>query len=558
MFRFVFFLLLTGSLLLIDCSGGKKNAFDIVIKGGNIVDGSGRPMFKGDIGIRGDTIVEIGDLSVKDANTIIEAEGLTVTPGFIDIHNHSDWSFGRSQTNQNLNFLTQGVATVVVGNCGSGTFNIAETKAKWEKQGLGTNVVMLIGHGTLRESVMGTKPVAPKPEELKEMKAIVEMAMQEGAWGISTGLEFVPGRYADTDELIELAEIVGKFNGLYCSHQRSETEDVMSAVQETIRICEEAKVRVNTSHLKVCGKSNWGLMDEIVALIENARNKGLRFTADMYPYDKAESHPAFHYIEIPEDMELLLASKKKVVAESVSRTVRNKLEKTYVEMLRNALLDVSQRARIEQMTNFGLRHTPSPAAIWGWDSFAVVHAEKNSHLIDKIISDIAVEQNSTPFDIVADLFIEEGKDIILSEGVMSEKEMKYAMRQNWLMFSSDGNALDLNPDHVVHPRNYGSFPRVIRKYVREETVLSLEEAIRKITHLPACVLQINNRGLLKKGYKADVTVFDFEAIQDNATFFKPHVYADGIKYLIVNGKITIENGIYNQNLPGTVLKPERE
>jgi len=287
---FIFGYLLTLVFLFLSCSPVQKD-YDILIRNGTIVDGSGDPGFQSDIGISGDTIVALGVLSGKTAQRIIDATGLTVSPGFIDMHTHCDGGLGEQESCANLNYLIQGTTTVVTGNCGGGTDKIADTKAEWESQGIGTNAIHLIGFGDVRRAVMGDEPRDPTPQELEKMKAIVSQAMKEGAWGISTGLEYIPDMYATTEEIIDVTRVVSEFGGVYASHQRNEVARVPHAIKETIKIAEETGVRANISHLKICGKNNWGMMDEVIQVIEDARNSGIPLTADMYPYDKAATGP---------------------------------------------------------------------------------------------------------------------------------------------------------------------------------------------------------------------------------------------------------------------------
>ena len=250
------------------CAQKEAAKFDILITNGNIVDGTGRLGFSGDIGIIGDTIVEIGDLSGKAANKFIDAQGLAVSPGFIDMHTHCDGGLGHPESKANLNYITQGVTTVVTGNCGgSVSLKVAETKSKWEKQGIGTNAVFQVGHGTIRRAVMGMEPREATDEEVEKMQAILRQAMEEGAWGVSTGLEYVPGLYANVEEIIALGKVVSEFGGIYSTHKRSEREYVREALKENFQVGKESGVRVNISHLKLCGKNYWGLMKVVAKLI---------------------------------------------------------------------------------------------------------------------------------------------------------------------------------------------------------------------------------------------------------------------------------------------------
>ena len=538
--------------------------YDILITNGKIVDGAGGPGFTGDIGINGDSIVAVGDLSGKSARITIDAQGLVVAPGFIDMHTHCDGGLSRPDSNINLNYLIQGTTTVVTGNCGDGTFKIAEIKEKWEKQGIGTNAVHLVGFGTVRQTVMGREPREPTPEELEKIKKIVRQAMKEGAWGMSTGLEYIPGRYATTEEIIEVAKVVGEYGGVYASHQRNEFDRVPEATQETIRIADEAGVRVNVSHLKVCRKNYWGEMEEVVKLINEARTRGTNIVADMYPYHYASGgrilpmvrNAGWAPFHLPGDMEPFAELRKKMRDRDLSDLEMKKLREQYIEELAKALADKSKREQIRKSVLEGEPHKPSSVALAGWDSYLVTVAKKNTHLIGKILSDIAEEQKRDPFDVAADLVIDE-PDLYVACGVMSEDDMKHAMEQDWLMFSSDGDAFPVLKEtdipRIGHPRAFGSQARVLRKYVREEKVLTLEKAIKKMTSLPASFLQMKDRGLLKKGYKADIVIFDPETVRDKGTHSDARQYSSGSKYVIVNGKISIEKGNYNGILNGKLL-----
>jgi N-acyl-D-amino-acid deacylase len=538
--------------------------YDILLTNGIIVDGTGSPGFPGDLGIIGDTIVAIGDLSGKTADFTIDAQGMVVAPGFIDMHTHCDGGLGRINSNINLNYLIQGTTTVVTGNCGDGTFKIAETKEKWEKQGIGTNAVHLVGFGTTRSEVMGVEPRDAMPEELNKIKEIVRQAMKEGAWGMSTGLEYIPGRYASTEEIIEVAKVVGEYGGVYASHQRNEFDRVPEATQETIRIAEEAGVRANVSHLKVCRKNYWGKMEEVVQLINEARARGTNIVADMYPYHYASGghilpmarNAGWAPFHLPDDMEPFAELREKMKNRNLSVSEMMKLREQYIEELAEALADKSKREQIRKSVLEGEPHKPSSVALAGWDSYLVTVAKKNSHLIGKILSDIAEEQKRDPFDVAADLVIDE-PNLYVACGVMSEEDMKHAMEQDWLMFSSDGDAISVLKDtdlpRIGHPRAFGSQARVLRKYVREENVLTLENAIKKMTSLPASFLQMKDRGLLKNGYKADIVIFNPETVRDRGTHSDARHYSTGTEYVIVNGKISVDKGKYTGILNGKLL-----
>ena len=546
------------------CSKKASVDFDILITNGKLIDGTGNPWFSGDIGITGDTIAEVGHLKGKTAAKVIDVHGLIVSPGFIDLHTHCDRGLSEQASKANLNYLIQGTTTVVTGNCGGGTPKVAETRAKWEQQGIGTNAVHLVGFGDVRKEVIGLDPRAPSPEELDRMKAIVRQAMSEGAWGMSTGLEYIPDLYSTTEEIIALTKVVAEFRGVYASHQRNEVARVPEATRETVRISEETGVPVDVSHFKVCGKNNWGLMKEAVAVVNEARARGISITADLYPYDMAATGPlisiarnsGWSIFRLPDELEPFAGIRKRLVAPGLSDEEKTRLRDEYISELKKALADKLKREQIRQSVLVGLPHNPSPVAVSGWDGYAVVAAKKNTQLVGKIFSDLAQEQKRDPFDIAAELVIDE-PDLYLSCGVLSEDDIKLAMTNDWLSFSSDGGAAPISDPAAKprfgHPRAFGSQVRVLRKYVREEKVLTLENAIRKMTSLPAHFLRLKKRGLLLEGYKADIAIFDPATVQDNSTYANPSVYATGVEYVIVNGKISVENGKYNGSLSGKML-----
>ncbi|HCS47062.1 MAG TPA: hypothetical protein DIW61_01885 [Candidatus Aminicenantes bacterium] len=559
-----FCILILAAAFITGCSPKGKADFDLLIRNGRLVNGTGNPWIYVDVGIKGDTIAEIGDLRTRTAARTIDARGLVVSPGFIDLHTHCDRGLSESASKANLNYLIQGTTTVVTGNCGGGTFRVAGTKAKWEAQGIGTNAVHMVGFGDVREAVIGAEPRAPSGEELEKMKSLVRQAMAEGAWGMSTGLEYIPDRYSTTEEIIALARVVAEHGGVYLSHQRNEVAGVPDATRETIRIAEESGLPVEVSHLKVCGKKNWGMMNEAVRVINTARARGVPITADLYPYDKAATGPlisiarnsGWSIFRLPDDLEPFAGLRKEMAAEGLSEEEIKKLRDEYVAELAKALADRTKREQIRQSVLIGTPTDPSPVAVSGWDSYAVVAAQKNPSLIGKIFSDLAEEQERDPFDIAAELVVGE-PGLTLSCGALSEDDMKEAMKNDWLSFSSDGGAASLVDESTRqrpgHPRSFGSQTRVLRKYVREEGVLTLENAVRKMTSLPAQFLRLKKRGLLAEGYKADIAIFNPDTVQDNATYATPLVYSTGVEVVIVNGKVSVEEGKFNGSLNGRML-----
>jgi N-acyl-D-aspartate/D-glutamate deacylase len=529
----------------IGCADRGEEEYDILIINGKIIDGSGKPAFEGDIGIKGDSIAAIGKLKGQSAAKTLDVQGMVISPGFIDMHTHCGPGLSDPDTNSNLNYLKQGVTTVLTGPDGGGTFKIAKTKARWDEQGIGTNALMLVGQGAVRRAVMRQEQRAPTEEEMAEMKALIRQAMEEGAWGMSNGLQYIPDRYSETEEVIELARVVSEFDGIYHTHQRSEEDKVVEATEETIQISREARVRTDLTHIKASGKSNWGFMKEVVMLIDEARSQGAPVYADMYPYNMASVGTNSRNFNIPND----LLSK-------LRHEDSDRME--FADRLAKALTDPEKRARIKKLTVEGGPDKANFAALFGWDAIAIVSAKTNTHLIGKTYADLAQEQNKDAFDVAADLYIEEKENVYTSIGTMSEEDMKIVMSQDWLMFCSDGytfppSELTSETPRPAHPRSYGSFPRVLRKYVREENVLTLEEAIKKMTSLPASFLGIRDRGLLKEGYKADIVVLNPETVTDSATYIDPHRYSSGIAHVIVNGKISIEDSEFNAALNGRVL-----
>jgi N-acyl-D-aspartate/D-glutamate deacylase len=544
--------------------------FDIIIKNGRIIDGSGNPWYIADVGIEGDSIAAVGNLTQKTALNTIDACDLVVCPGFIDVHTHCDRGLGRPDTTANINHSSQGVTTVVTGNCGSGTFQFAETRKQWEDIGIGTNAVMLVGFGTIRTAVMGVDPRSPTQEELDKMKSILRQAMTEGAWGLSVALQYIPDRFAPTEEVIAMTEVVGEFGGVLNSHQRSEEAEVVAAVKETIRIGQETGVRINATHLKASGKNNWGLLPEVASLISTARDQGIYVTADLYTYPQCVYSPLVMVFNIPDGMESLselvdmidyyyILRRMGISVDDYVKTgkpkpmPRSDLLERYVDTLVDALKDNTKREQIRTLTLEGDPDKLNWVPMFGWDSFTIVEAKKYPHLIGRIISDIAREQGRDSFELAVELLSEEKNDLIISVFTMSEEDITLALKQDWVMVGSDSGAAAFRPGTIGHPGLFGTFTRILRKFVREENLLSLEDAIRKMTSLPAQFLGMKNRGLILEGFKADIVVFDPETVKDNSTYLDSHRLSSGIEYVLINGKVSIEKGRFNDILNGKVL-----
>lgn len=531
---------------------------DLVIRGARIVDGTGNPWYSADIGIRGDHIVAIGNLAGRRASRSIEAGGLVVSPGFIDMHTHCDSGFGRTETRANINYLTQGVTTVVTGNCGYGPSAVAETASRWQEAGMGTNACLLLGLGTIRESAMGDADRAPTAAEMEAMKAAVRQAMREGAFGVSTGLQYVPGRYSSTEEIAELAKVAALAGGFYSSHLRSEEENLAQAVEEAVRIGELAGIRVNISHLKSSGRPNWGRLGEAVRLVAAARARGLEVTADIYPYNKSATTTLETIFNVPLDLEPLSSLEERLAAPGLSPAERADLDARYVSELSRALADREGRERIRQLTSEGDPNKTNWVAKGGWDNFTIMSSRTEPGYVGRMFRDLAAELRRPEFDIAADLYVQEGRDLLISLSAMAEDDVRLGLAQPWAMISSDGESIPAGMSERVHPRNYGSFPRVLAVYAREAGLFGLEEAIRKMTSLPAQTLRLGDRGLIRIGAKADLVIFDPAKIRDQATFLEPHQLATGIAYVFINGKISLENGALTGALNGRPLFAEQK
>lgn len=522
--RFILFLIATTSFLL-----SQNFEYDYLIKGARIIDGSGAPWFKGDVAIKGDKIVAVDfKLDEKKASKVINAEGLYLAPGFIDIHSHARGGLSLDPTMENV--IRQGVTTVIEGNDGSSPLPLREYFAQIEKLPLGANIGFFVGHGSVRDSVMGWENRKATAEEIEKMKKLVEDAMIEGAFGLSTGLIYPPGSFGDTDEIIELAKVASKYGGIYITHMRNESNKIMDAIEEAIRIGKEAKIPVQITHHKIVGRANWGMSLRTLLRIERAREEeGVDITLDQYPY--TATHTGITVLIPGWAME---GGNDSLLKRLKDPKLREQIKKGIIENMKSD------------------RGSGDPANIQigscRWKP------EYQGKTLAQILKERGVEPN---FENAAELVIE----IIENGGAMaiyhslSEDDLQRIIRFPWTMHASDGGVAKPGVG-FPHPRTYGTFPRVIARYVRSFGLLTLEEAIRKMTSLPAWRLKIFNRGMIRPGYYADIVVFDYEKFQDKATFENPHQYADGVVYLWVNGVLTIENGKLTGKTGGRVIKRE--
>jgi len=527
-----------------------KNRYDIIIRNGLVLDGSGQPGIKADIGIRRDKIVVIDNLQASDAVMIIDATNLAVAPGFIDIHTHTDTQLLVDPRAPSK--IMQGVTTEISGNCGSSPFPMNEADWKefekdfyekyelhvdWkdissflgrlEKQSISINYATFTGHGDLRAYVIGKNDVAPSIDQLRQMQNILEATMEKGSFGLSTGLEYAPGSYAAVEELIELCKVVGKRKGIYATHMRNEDDTVEEAIEEALRVCREAGVSLQISHFKACNKNNWSKVDHMLEMIHDSAEQGLPVQADRYPYIAyGTGLSAF----------LPLWSRQGNTDEILMR-----------------LNDPKQIPEIEAYTESrGQR-------IGGWDRVVIssCYNDENKKWEGKSIAEGAQSMGVSDFEFIRSLLIRERNRVGIVGFAMDEEGLVKVLKSPLVMIGSDGSAVSPQGklgEGKPHPRYYGTFPRVLGKYCREEKCFDLPTAVKKMTSMPAQKMQLKQRGLLQKGYFADITVFNPETVIDRATFVEPHQFPAGIEYVLVNGILTVKNGKHTGAVAGSVLR----
>jgi len=508
--------------LIFSCGG---QSYDLILKNGLIVDGTGDQAYAGDIAIIGNRIVKIGSLKESKAIETIDASGLVVTPGFIDVHTHCDRGIKRVPTVDN--YILQGVTTVIGGNCGGHPFPLQELFNDLEETGISINFGSLIGHNTIRREVMKFKMEAPTEEEMSQMKALIDKEMRAGGLGFSTGLSYLPGIYSKTEEIVELASAVSTYDGIYASHIRDQAQHITEAIEEAITIGEKNNLTVQISHIKLADDEVWGETERITKPVDDARARGVDVFLDQYPYTATSSgftssFPSWvfeggrdRFLERIKDPEIYAKVKAYIIERRLTSTKGiNKLEKIYIANSRN-YRDYEGKNLQEILLAQGI----APTIDNGVD--LIIDIEKNG-----------------------------GASCVFFQ--MDEKDVEDLMKLPYNMHASDGSVQEVGRG-VPHPRNYGTFPKVISYYVREKGVISLEEAIRKMTSLPAQVFKLKDRGLLKEGMYADICVFDLENFKDKATFEEPHQYSQGLSYVIVNGKIAIQDYKHTQNRSGIIL-----
>jgi len=503
--------LLTAAALALDA--------DIVLQGGMVYDGTGSEGVVGDVAICGERIAAVGEFSLGKADRVIDCRGLVVAPGFIDLHTHSDQPITKAKTRDNLNYLIQGCTTVVTGNCGGGRIEVDKYFKEIDRHGAGTNVIHLMPHGSVRRSVMGSANRAPTAEELERMKSLIDRGMRAGAWGMSTGLIYVPSAFAETDELVELAKVVASHGGIYVSHIRNESDHLLEALREAIEIGRRANVPVEISHFKAVGAGNWGRVREAARLIEKARQEGITVTADQYPYIATSTSldaTLFPATKIPGGRSKL--SERMAADPSLERLVR--------ELVASRL---HENERI-----------------------MIASSKKFPQWVGKSLSEIASSEGQDIVDVALKIQANGGASVV--KFCLSEEDVQYVMGLPWVATGSDGRARLPDPQQQPHPRNFGTFARKIGRYALRQKVISPAHAIRSSSGLPADILGLTDRGYLRPGAYADVVVFDPEDFIDRATFDSPQEYSTGVRYVFVAGRVALADGKPSQRLSGRAIR----
>jgi len=580
--------------------------YDIVIKNASVFDGSLKPAFRADVAVKGGMIVKV-ERSIKgSAAKVINGKGLYVTPGFIDLHTHVDRGMYFKENRACLNYLKQGVTTVIVGQCGSSAWPIFE-KAEdlmkvWSEEGIGPNAALLIGHGTVRQIVMGMEEREPTADELEKMKALVKEAMEQGAYGLSTGLIYEPSSFGKTDEVIELVKVIAPYGGIYHTHVRDERDELLEAIKEAIEISDKSGAPVHISHFKVMEKQNWGLVKDACAIIEEARAQGIKVTTDQYPYQFSSGNPymsliprsAWRGIEETETEETERVDKERLTSEDIEAIFDHLRDSQLIELYTKVtpyyplserhqqFLNEIPRDRLVRLVSSRLISTgrfrgpgntkersmflarmanPEEAQmireqireyidrITGPENFIVgICVEKN--LEGKSLKQVAAMKGKSVEDTAIELELMGARCIPFR---MSEEDIEYIMKKDYVGTGSDGTAPPYGIG-LTHIRSYSTFLHKIKKYALKRKSVSLPHVIRSQTSLPAEIMNWDDRGWIKNGYKADIVVLDLNNIRTRTSISNPHAYSEGVRYLLVNGELVLDRGKWTGKLPGKVIK----
>lgn len=576
--------------------------YDVLIRNGKVFDGSLNQEFRADVAVKDGIIVKIAKSIKGTAAKVINAKGMVVTPGFIDLHTHVDTGMYFTENRACLNYLKQGVTSVVVGQCGRSAWPLFEKaedlSQRWTEEGIGPNAALLVGHGQVRELVMGMADREPTPEELEEMKTLVQEAMEQGAYGLSTGLEYLPGRYGNTDEVIELVKVIAPYGGIYHTHMRNEGEKLLEAVKEAIEISEKSGAPVHISHFKAVAKTNWGLVKNACSLIEEARARGIKVTADQYPYRFSSGYPYSSLIP----GSAWLGNQDSEEEDENDRLGSDDVEEVFDHLRDHQLLDLYKK--ITPYIPLSERHQQFLAELPRKDlvrlvsqslvstgSFRGPGSARERMLFLERMNDPDEAQNireqiKTYIDrragaenILVGICVEkrfEGKSLEQAAAIkgksvedtaielelmgarciplrMCEEDIEFIMKKDYVGTGSDGTA-PFYGIGLTHIRSYSTFLHKIKKYALERKTASLSHIIRSQTSLPAQIMNWDDRGWIKEGYKADIVVLDLENIKTRTSISNPHVYSEGVKYLLINGELVLNNGQWTEELPGEVIK----
>ncbi|HKR58518.1 MAG TPA: D-aminoacylase [Pyrinomonadaceae bacterium] len=500
-----------------------ETPYDLLITNARIVDGSGNPWFRADIGIRNGRIATIGRLSPAQAAKTIDAANQIVAPGFIDVHTHVESIYSLPAAE---NFVRMGVTTLVTGNCGGSTTNVSEFLGRIKEKPLAVNLATLIAHGSVRRQAMGTEDRAPTPDEMTKMEALVEQGMKDGAVGLSTGLIYVPGTYAKTDEIVNLARIVSRYGGIYATHMRNEGELVADAIRESIQIGEEAKLPVEISHFKISSKKMWGQTPMTIGLVRSARERGLMVTVDQYAYTASST--------------------------SLDSRLPSWLRAGGLDQAKKRLADQATRERVRKEMKEGLKRSGFKDYAYAMVARYDPDASFNGRSIAEITKQVSGKNDvAHQIDQIITMYEAGGASMVYHS--MNEDDVERIMREPFTMIASDSGVRELD-ESVPHPRGYGNNVRVLGHYVRELKLLSLEDAIRKMTSLPAQTFGFRDRGLIREGFAADLVIFDDKTVGDRATFQQPHQYPTGVTQVIVNGELVVTGNSVTTARPGMAIR----
>ncbi len=511
-------------LLITFAAAASAADYDLVIRNARVVDGTGNPWFRADVGVKAGKIAYIGSLKTATADRVIDAKERIVAPGFIDVHTHIEG--GIEKVPRADNYLTDGVTTVVTGNCGGSTVKVAEWLKERQATGLGINVSTLIGHNSVRREVMGTENRQATPEELEKMQALVAQAMEEGAVGLSTGLIYVPGTYSNTAEVVALAKAAAKYGGVYASHMRDEGAKIEDAINEAVLVGKESGLRVELSHFKIDNKNLWGASTKSLALVERYRREGVDVVVDQYPYDHSSTNLG---ITLPS---WALSGGDKSLKERLAAP------ETKLKIAGEMKAHLKDRG----FSDYAYATVASFAGDHSWDG-------KNIAEITKLRGAQATLENQV--ETIFNIMTRGGAQMVYHS--MGDEDVDRIMRYPFTAVASDGGVREFGVG-VPHPRGYGTNARVLAEYVRKRKVLTLEDAVRRMTSLPARTFGFKDRGMIREGMAADLLIFDPAKVQDKATYPDPHHYSEGFDYVTVNGILMIDDGKLTDARAGLALK----